>query len=152
MQKGNSLIEVVVGAAILSMVSLAFWGAFSTLGRFHEKDMYSIKGTLLAEEGIEALRFIKGLGWSNISSIPAGQTKYLAPSANTWSISATPEIVDGVFYRFFQVLPVQRNASDDIVSVNGVVDPDIRLIDVSVSWFLRGATTTAEYKSYITNI
>lgn len=151
-RKGSSLVEVVIGAGILSVVALAFLGTLSTLVGFHQKDMLSIKGTLLAEEGIEAVRFIKGSGWTNLSSIPAGQDRYLALGPSSWSVSQTPEVVDGVFFRSFRLSPVMRNASDDIVSAGGTVDSDTFLVDVSVAWNWRGATTTAIYKAYVTNI
>ena len=152
MQKGNTIVEVVVGAAILSVVALAFLGAMATLSRFHERDMLSIKGSLLAEEGIEALRYIKGTGWNNLSSVPAGQTRYLSVSPGVWSITNNPEIIDSVFYRSFKISQVQRSATDDIVSSGGAVDPNTLLLDVWVSWNSRGSTSTTDYKAYITNI
>jgi hypothetical protein len=152
MQKGNSIVEVVVGATILSVVALAFLGAMAALSRFHERDMYAIKGSLLTEEGIEALRYIKDTGWANISSVPVNQTRYLLVSPNAWAITTNPEIIDGVFYRSFKISQVQRNSTDDIVSSGGVVDLNTLLLDVSVSWQQRGSTTTSEYKTYITNI
>lgn len=152
MHRGNSIVEVVVGAAILSMVALAFLGTLSTLARFHQKDMLSIKGALLAEEGVEALRYIKGLGWSNLASLPADQTRYLSVSPTTWTITTSPEVVDGVFYRSFRVSQVRRDSTDDIVSSGGTVDPGTLLVDVSVSWRWRSATSTTTYKAYMTNI
>jgi len=151
-KKGSTLIEVVVVAAILAVVSLSFLGTFSLLSQFHQKDMLAIKGSLLAEEGIEAIRFINSGGWSNLSSISTGSIRYLVISPSSWSITQTPEIIDGVFFRSFKIYSVSRDASDDIVSTGGTVDPNTLLLDVSVSWNFRGSTTTANYKSYITNI
>ncbi|MEK7607762.1 MAG: hypothetical protein AAB484_02485 [Patescibacteria group bacterium] len=151
-KKGSTLIEIVVVTAILALVSLAFLGTFTALSQFHYKDMLIIKGELLAEEGIEALRFVKESGWNNLSSIPSGSKRYLSLAPSAWSITTNPEVVDGEFFRYFRVYEVLRDASDDIVSSSGTIDPDTLLLDVSVDWNWRGSTTTANYKSYITNI
>ncbi len=149
---GNSLVEVVIGAAILSAVSLAFLGTLSVVSSFHQKDMLSIKGSLLAEEGLEALRWIKAGGWSSLSSLPTGQSRYLAVAPTSWGVTTTPEVVDGIFYRSFRLSQVQRGAGDSIVASGGVVDPNTLLADVSVSWRWHNATTTITYKDYVTSI
>lgn len=151
-QKGSTLTEVVVVSAILAVVSLAFLGTFSLLSRFHEKDMLTIKGELLAEEGVEALRLIKSGGWNTLSGLPMGSTRYLNLTPSSWSITTTPEVIDGIFYRSFIPYAVSRNASDDIVTAGGTTDPNTLLVSVSVSWNWRGATSTANYQSYMTNI
>lgn len=151
-ERGSTLTEVVVVAAILSVVSLAFLGTFSLLSRFHEKDMLTIKGELLAEEGVEALRLIKSGSWNTLSSLPMGSARYLSLAPSSWNITTTPEIIDGVFYRSFIPYAVLHNSSDDIVASGGTVDPNTILFSVSVSWNWRGATSTANYQSYMTNI
>lgn len=150
--KGSSLVEVVVVAAVLGAVAAAFFGSYSALSRFHQKNMLSIKGGLLAEEGLEALRLIKDNGWSNLSSLPSGVSRYLALGMSAWSVTTTPEVVDGAFYRSFKVFPASRDASDDIVSSGGAVDPDTLLLESSVSWDWRGSTTTVKYQTYVTNL
>ena len=151
-KKGSALVEVLVAASILSAVSLAFLGAFSVLVRFHERDTFSVKGSLLAEEGLEALRLIKSSGWSALSSIPTGQARYFALGTSTWGVTTTPEVIDGMFYRSFKIYSVSRNTDDDIVSSGGTVDSNTLLTESSVSWNWRNATTTVTYKTYVTNI
>jgi len=150
--KGSVIIEVIVASAIISLVSLAFLGTLATLSQFHQKDMYSIKGGLLAEEGLEAARYVKGSGWSNLSIIPTDTTRYFALATSSWGVTTTPEIVDGVFYRSFKLYQVARNISDDIVSSGGTVDSNTFLVESIVSWMWRGATSTTSYKTYVTNI
>ncbi|MDO8579244.1 MAG: hypothetical protein Q7R72_00020 [bacterium] len=149
---GSTLTEVVVVTAILSVVSLVFLGTFATLSRFHEKDMLAIKGELLAEEGMEAIRLIKSGGWNILSSLPVGSTRYLVLAPSSWSVTMTPEIIDGIFYRSFRVYAVSRDVSDDIVTSGGTVDPNTLRVDVSVGWNWRNATSTANYQSIMTNI
>lgn len=151
-EHGSTLIEVVVVAAVLALVSMAFLGTFSALSRFHRKDMFAIKGELLAEEGIEAIRLIKSDSWNTLASIPPGAERFLSLSPFSWSVTTTPEVVDGVFYRSIRVFGVSRDTNDDIVSSGGTTDPDTLRLRSSVSWKEHGATSTASYESYMTNI
>jgi hypothetical protein len=150
--KGSVIIEVVVASAIISLVSLAFLGTLSTLSVFHQKDMLTIKGGLLAEEGLEAVRFVKGSGWSNLSNIPLNTSRYFTLATSSWSVTSTPEIIDGLFYRSFKLNQVSRDGNDDIVASGGTVDPNTFFAESSVSWRARNATTTITYKTYVTNI
>ena len=150
--RGSGLVEIVVAGAILSAVSLSFLGTLSILSHFHQKDMLTIKGQLLAEEGLEALRLMKGVGWSALSSIPTGETQYLLLGSSNWSATTTLEHVDGVFARSFILSQVRRGVSDDIVSSGGTVDPNTLLAEVTVSWLWRSATTSVTYRTYVTNL
>lgn len=150
-QKGSGLIEIVIAGAILSAVSLSFFGTLALLSRFHQKDMLTIKGQLLAEEGLEVIRLVKGAGWNTLSSIPMNESRYFALASSSWAITTTPEIIDGVFARSFQLLPVGRNVSDDIVSSGGTIDSNTLLAQVTVSWFWKDATTSVMYSTYVTN-
>lgn len=151
-EHGSTLMEIVVVAALLSVVSLAFLGTFASISRFHEKNTLSIKGDLLAEEGVEALRLFKSTGWAALSALPAGEDRYFQLSLSSWGVTTTPEVIDGDFYRSFRIYPVARDVSDDIVSSGGTLDPDTLLMDVSVRWAWRTASSSANYKAYMTNI
>jgi hypothetical protein len=151
-RKGSGLVEIVVAGAILSAVSLTFLGTLSLLSRFHQKDMLTIKGQLLAEEGLEALRLMKGAGWSVLSSMPTGTARYLALGSSSWTATTTPEVVDGQFSRSFMLSQVRRGATDDIVSSGGTVDPNTLLAEVTVSWLWRSATSSVTYRTYVTSL
>ena len=150
--KGSTLLEVLVVTGVLASIALAVLGTLSTLSRFHEKNMYKIKGQLLAEEGIESLRFVKASGWNNLSSLSSGQAQYLDLGISSWGVTTTPEIIDGLFWRIVKVHQVNRDSNDDIVSIGGTLDSNTLLLESIVSWSVRGATSTAMYQSYITNI
>lgn len=149
---GSTLIEIVVVTAILSLVSLSFLGTFAALSSFHEKNLRAIKGSLLAEEGLEAVRLIKSGNWNDLAVIPSGSIRYLAISPLSWSITTSPEIIDGIFYRSIRVFEVMRDINDDIVSSGGMIDPDTLRFESSVSWSVRNATGTVSYEAYMTDI
>lgn len=151
-KKGSVLIEVVVVAAILATVSLTFFGTLAALSQFHEKDSLAIKGQLLAEEGVEALRFIKGGGWQKLADIPKATDMYLELKASSWEATTTPEFIDGRFFRSFRVYDVSRDAADNVAQSAGAVDPGTLLLKSKVEWQWRNATSSAEYQSLITDI
>ncbi len=150
--KGSTLLEVLVVAGILSAICLSFIGTFVTVSRFHEKNMLAIKAELIAEEGLEALRLIKGNDWAGLSALTSGSTYYFHLATSSWSVTSTPEVIDGEFYRSFRSYDVYRDASDNIVTSGGTIDPGTLLFEVSVHWPWRGATTTASYRTYMTNL
>lgn len=151
-QSGSGLAEVVVASAIMSLVVVAFLGVFATLSRFHERDMLAIKGQLLAEEGVEAIRYMKGSGWQALSSLPLGEEAYFVLATSSWGVTTIPETIDGLFYRSFELSAVSRNSSDSIVATGGTVDPNTVRARVSVSWPWKNATSTASYETYVTNL
>jgi hypothetical protein len=144
--------EVIVTAAILAGVAAVFLGTLATISRFHQKDMLIIKGELLAEEGLEVLRFYKKDNWATLAAIPSGSTKYLTLTGSTWSMTDTPEMIDGVFSRSFQVFDVMRDGADNIVSTGGTIDPNIRLFRMTVDWMWRSDLVTSSYSTYMTTI
>ncbi|HEY4500282.1 MAG TPA: hypothetical protein VJH25_00640 [Candidatus Paceibacterota bacterium] len=149
---GSTLIEIVVVTAILSLVSLSFLGTFAALSSFHEKNMRAVKGSLLAEEGLEAVRLIKSGDWDSLATIPSGSVRYLTLSPASWSITTSPEIIDGIFYRSIRVFEVMRDWNDDIVLSGGTIDPNTLRLESSVSWSVRSATGTVSYEAYMTDI
>jgi hypothetical protein len=151
-ESGSGLVEVVVASAIISLVAVSFLGSFALLSRFHQRDMLAIKAQLAAEEGLEAIRLIKSSSWSSLSSIPVNQDRHFALATSSWSATTTVELIDGLFYRSFRLGAVSRDSSDSIVASGGTVDPNTLLVEVSVSWPWRAATSTVTYKTYVTSL
>ncbi|MFA6158687.1 MAG: hypothetical protein WC763_03665 [Candidatus Paceibacterota bacterium] len=150
-ESGSGLIEVVVASAIVALVAVAFVGTFATLSQFHQRDTLTIKGQLLAEEGLEAILLMKGSGWETLSNLPKDEDEYLSLSSS-WGTTSTPEIVGGVFHRSFRLASVVRDGSDNIIPSGGSVDSGTLLATVVVSWAWKGATSTVTYKTYVTSI
>lgn len=150
--------EIVVVTAILSSVTLAFLGTFTTVSKFHEKNMKAIKAGLLAEEGIEALRIIKSQDFNELTSLivpPAdfSDHKYLEVSTSTWGVTTTPEVIDGLYYRYFVLRSAFRDANSDLTSsAGGSIDPNTFYAEVYVEWLWRNATNTNVYNAFFTNI
>lgn len=154
--KGSTLTEVVIVAGILSSVSLAFLGTFAIISKFHEKNLRAIKAGLLAEEGMEAVRIIKGRDFNALSTLADPTVpKYLEVSPLTWNTTTTPEVIDDLYYRYFVISPAYRTVDSDPTesAVGGnLLDPNTIYVDVHVEWRWRNSTTSNTYKAFMTNL
>lgn len=148
--KGIGLIEVVIGAALVFII---FSGIISVFN-FYLKDSVSvtdnIKAEFLAVEGLEALRSIRDNGFSGIASLPRDTDIYLAFDGVRWFATTTPEIIDSVYARSFQISDVYRDSFGAIVS-SGTLDSDIILGVVRVSWSDKGSVSERYLSTYLTN-
>lgn len=149
-KNGFGLIEVVVGAAIISVAFLGLMSVANLSFKILQKSSNNIKAGFLLEEGVEAVKIIRDSGWNNISSLSNGVNYYLNYNGATWAVSATPVYV-GNFERKFVLSEVLRDANDDIGS-SGVVDPDTKKVTISVSWQGGGSVVTQTFSTYITNL
>ena len=150
-QKGIVLIEVVIVVAILLMVATGLIFANVVYIKTGSFTLSSTKATLLAQEGVEAVKYIRTSGWdSNIDSLTTGTTYYLAFEPSAWSATSTEEVIDGKFFRSFVLDNVDRDSDSDIAS-SGTLDSNTKKLTVSVSWVGMTGTTTKQIETYITN-
>lgn len=146
--KGISMVEVVIGVALVGLVVVV---VSHTLGLFlqaSDRTLTHTQALYLAEEGQEILRYIRDADWNDISTLTNDTPYYLDVTDTTLAITTTPEIVDGIFLRTFEVSEVRRDGTEDIVASGGSVDTDARYVTVSVGW--NQATVTVP--ALLTNI
>lgn len=150
--KGIVMIEVVIVVSILGIVTVGLIFANIIYLKTASFTLASTKATLLAQEGVEAVKYIRSGGWdTKIGTLTSGATYYLSFSTSTmWSSTTTEEVIDGRFLRSFVIEDVDRDADDDIAQT-GTNDPDTKSLTVSVSWPGATGTTTKQIETYITN-
>lgn len=148
---GVGLVEIVVGAAILS--ALLF-----TVSTFLSKSLYAsremsntVKASFLLEEGLEVARFFRDESWQNITGLTPSVDYYLLFSGSSWATTTTVTTDDNIFYRTFVVEDVYRDFSGVIVP-GGSIDPNTRKVTSSVSWNSGLSTTTIVISTYLTNL
>ncbi len=152
-QRGVSLAEVVVAAAIVAIVSLSLISAFILHLRAGLAVPERIQSTLLVEEGIEALKFLRDGSWdTNIAPLALDTTYYFYATSTTYEATTTEQVSLNKFYRTFVLSAVLRNSDGIIVDTGGTVDDGSRRIDVSVSWLTQNGTTTKTFTTYLTNL
>lgn len=152
LKAGFSLVEVVIGTAILF---IALTGLSTVYNRFVGAGLATlrtIQGTYLLEEGVEAVTTIRDFGWSgNIANLTTGAAYYLAWNGTRWTATTTVSKIDDAFTRTFTLQSVNRDANDTIVP-SGTNDSGTRKLIISVSWPNGATTTTKTVSTYITNL
>ncbi len=150
------MIEIVIASAIVSVAIFSLSFVFLISSRVESQSSDKIRANFLAEEGVEALRFLRDKSWSgNLSSLATGTNYYLTFSTSTsqWSVGASnPGVIDTIYSRVVTVESVYRDASDDIVSSGGTLDPNSKKVNVAVSWTDHGANLNITLSTYLSDI
>lgn len=149
--KGFGIVEIIVGAAI---ISFAFFGLMNTanlsLKVLHENSR-DLKAVFLLEEGAESVKILRDEDWNNIAALVIGTDYYLEFDGEIWNSTTTNVFIDDFFEKKFIFEDVYRDSNDDI-SVSGTLDPNTKKTAVSVSWRGRNGTTTKSVSFFISNI
>lgn len=150
-QKGLTLVEVLIAAAVILATVLALLGVHGLYLKTALGNGETIKAAYLAEESIEVVRFWRNVSWNNkIEPIILDTAYGLSFSSGVWA--TTTDRLVGQFERSVTLSSVYRDASSDIVFSGGTLDPDTVLVTARVSWAKGGATTTQSVATYITNL
>jgi hypothetical protein len=149
--KGISLVEVVIGSAIVLVIFSGLVSVFNFYFKHSINLTDNIKAEFLVEEGMEALRSMRDADFLLLSSLSGVGQRHLEWSGTAWIASSTPEIIDGIFHRDFVIESVHRDAFFDIASA-GDIDEHTLKATVFVSWLENGATTTRSLETYFGNI
>ena len=129
MQKGQSLIELLLTIALVSIFFPALLTGFaSTRNNRAVKDQRQL-ATAYLNEAQEAIRVVRANGWSNLSP----GTYHPIVSGSTWILTSGSELIDSNFTRQIVIENVNRDGNGNI-SQNGTLDPSTKLITISVSW------------------
>ncbi len=151
---GMSIVEVLIGCAIIVTGILALSGTFTKYVNFALTHEMTIQATYLAEEGLEAVTFFREKSWiTYIQPLSTTTTYYLAwdSGSKLWRATTTMQYIDGAFLRTFTVTDVNRDGTDDIAPT-GTYDPNTKNIQVAVSFKEGSATTTKTMSTYISNL
>ncbi|MEK7567223.1 MAG: hypothetical protein AAB527_03775 [Patescibacteria group bacterium] len=161
LNQGFGLLEIIISAALISssLFSLAYMTKVAL--RATTESFLNAKASYLAEEALEAARFIRDKGWSaNIDPLISGSVYYPVFLAGGWVASTTsPALIDGIFGRQMVFEDVYRSiANSNIVPADSgepkVLDPDTIKVTAAVSR-LKGsgtASSSVELITYITNL
>lgn len=153
LNSGLTLVEVVITTSIILVFLLALFGAHSLYLKTAFSSGEIIKAAGLAEESLEAVRFLRDSSWDvNIQSLSLDRNYFLVFVDNAWQITDANIFIDNIFERKIRFSAVYRDTAGDIVSSGGALDPDTLMVRSTVSWLSAGATTTKSISTYITNI
>ena len=148
------LVEVLVAIPIILTFLIGLFGTHNLYLKMALSNRNVIKAAQLAEEGLEVVKFLRNSSWDNITALSLGINYYPVFNSETsqWQISTVPVLIDSTFDRTVTLSAVCRDASSDIVSCSGTIDPDTLMVVSSVSWPDHEATITKSVSTYITNL
>ncbi|MBA3733348.1 hypothetical protein H0W91_03160 [Patescibacteria group bacterium] len=150
-KKGMALVEIIIGAAIMSVGIIAINASYSTYVQYALANQKNVEAAALMEEGLEVSTFFRDMGWVNISGLSTTTTYYLTFNGANWATTTTIQYVNGEFLRSINIADVNRDGNDDIATV-GTLDPNTKKITTTVSYFQGHSTTTRSMSTYLTNI
>ena len=148
---GFSLVEIVIGAAIITLSLTGLMVAFQSVAKLEKKNIRMVQASYLTEEGLEVVRALRVDGWDNIASFTSGANYYLSYNAGAWVLNSTPTMINNLFERKIIIDEVNRDGSHEIAEA-GTLDTGTKKITVSVAWRDGSATTTKTVATYLTNI
>jgi type II secretory pathway pseudopilin PulG len=150
---GFTLVEVVLGTAIVLLVLVSLVAAYSLYLRVAFSNLHKTQAIFLSEEGIEAVKLMRDDSFDvRISPLNVGTNYFLSFSNGKWGTTTTNGMISGNFLRHFTVESVMRDSQSNIVSSGGTIDPDTKKITVFVEWREQNSTTTKAVSTYITNL
>ena len=147
-REGFGLIEIIVVAAIASTTLAAFLQAGILSVRLLHAERESLEATMLAQEGMEAVRSVRDESWTNnIVPLVNGTVYYPSVVNSKWTLGTTaPGLINQVYTRQIIFSQVSRNGTDDIAT-SGTVDAGTRKVTVTVAW----STKQVQLVAYITD-
>jgi len=142
------LVEIVVVTAIVSATLAGFLQASILSIRLLRTEQDNLEATLLAQEGMEAVRSVRDESWTNnIAPLTNGTIYYPIVVNNKWTIGTNnPGVFNNRYTRKVVFNQVFRNGTDDIAS-SGTIDSETRKVTVTVSWINKQIQLTM----YLTN-
>jgi len=150
--RGFLLVEVIIGAAIISLCLLSVITVGQGFLRLSFQSLQEAQASFLMEEGAEVMRSFRDISWVNISGLAPGTEYYVSYNGEKWATSTTPITIDRFFDRKITVSDVERDANDDIVQSGGVVDVGTKKVVVTVTWPMSSGVITKTTMFYLTNI
>ena len=150
---GFGVVEILVAAAIISVAVFSLFNVFVLGNRLSGEASNKIRANFLAEEGLEALRYLRDDSWSqHLAGLASGTNYYLVFNSGTskWSVGTTnPGAIDSVFTRTITLTNVSRDSSDNIVSSGGTNDPNTKQFNTTVTWAERGGVKSLILSTYL---
>ena len=153
-KQGFTLLEILVGASIITASFLGVLTVFDRLTKSSRQMVELTQAGFLLEEGLEATRVWRDTGWANLGNWPNGTEYYLTWSGSKWATSTTNTLLDSKFERKIKVANVNRdNTSKDIVLSGGTDDANTKLVTATVTWSsASGPTTVKTLSAYFTKL
>lgn len=147
------LIEVVIGATIITVGLIALIQAYSIYVNYALGNQQNVQASYMAEEGLEIAKILRDQSWSaNFGVMTSGTPYYFSWTGSAWATTTVPQYIEGMFLRSITLADVYRDSGDLIVATPGTLDPNIKKVTATVAYYQGHATTTRSFSTYIANV
>jgi len=149
---GFSVMELLIAISIFTVAGLAVVTAFTFYIKAGTASTERVQSLYLLDEGVEATRFMRDRGYSNLRDLSRDTPYYIATSTNGWATSTTPVSYYNNHEITLTVSDVyRRNSDQDIVPASSpdakTIDADTIRAQIDVAWgdgtLLLSGTTSA---------
>ena len=140
-RRGFTLIEVVIGTAVITTGILIIIGSFMTYVKYSLSNKNNVEASYLAEEGIEVMHYLRDKDWANIKFLPMDTAFYEVWNGSDWATTTVPQTIDGIFVRTINISDVAGNDDNNKKKVTAKVD-----------YLQGGVTSTVSMSTYLANI
>ncbi len=153
---GIGLVEVVIAAAIISGALVAVLSVMTRYLALGLSNPERVQAAYLAEEGVEIARALRDTSWASFAALSTSTSYHLSFNGLSWSATTTATSSIPGFTRTLALDSVYRRSSDhDIVPATSTdakyLDPDARLVTVSVVWGGGLAASAVSYEGGLTD-
>ena len=154
-ERGQSLAELLVGVAIVTVIISSIVGAIVLVLRSNLQSTTARTAAALGEEMMNGVRSVAEGKWTNLYSVsPKGaSTTYRVTASGTGLVilSGSEDVaVNNITYtRFFSVENVNRDSVQKIAA-SGTEDPSTQKITITVRWQISGDTAVLQTAEYLT--
>ena len=154
-ERGQSLAELLVGVAIVTIIISSIVGAVIVVLRSNLQSTTSRTAAALGEEMMNSVRSIAEGKWGSLYSVsPKGaSTTYRVSTSGTalTIVSGSEDISvnNATYTRFFSVENVSRDSAQNIAA-SGTEDPSTQKITITVRWQISGGTPQLQTAEYLT--
>lgn len=135
-KNGFGLVEVVIVTAIITTALFAFSQAGILSLRLLQTERENLEASLLAQEGIEAVRSVRDESWSsNIATLQNNVAYYPVLQNEKWVFATTsPGTINGKYTRYILFNQVYRDLQDKITTATTTVDTGTKIVTSRVTW------------------
>ena len=154
-EKGQSLAELLVGVAVVTIILSSVVGAIILVVRSNLQSTTSRTAAALGEEMMDSVRSVAEGKWSNLYSVSSkgSSTTYRVTASGTalLIVSGSEDISvnNATYTRFFSVENVSRDSVQSIAA-SGTEDPSTQKITITVRWQVGGNTANLQTTEYLT--
>lgn len=151
---GQSLVEVIVSMAILSVVFASSWQILHSSYMSLEQELIGLKAHYLVIGGLEGIKSVRDEDWNAIIDGTWHFTYDETDPDNKFLLLVVgEETIFNAYHRRIEISSVRRDDNGKITEdISYEIDEDTKLVEVVVHWDFLGETHTDIERIYLTKV